>query len=208
MRQVLSTALVALIVGALAGVTASTFAQSPDEQTRTVEPAAVSNINAHRVDGKHAVGFTNKRLARRNKLVATNKQGFLPSNIVKPLWGTIKHKPAGFADGIDNEGVTNISVTQVSHGEIVPGTTGWVYATCPAGSVVVGGGHAKGTSLLYDVIVSRATDDRTWGLYITNQYGSSVGVTAYAMCLTVEPGATVATVRTGTRVTAKSPDGK
>ena len=30
--------------------------------------------------------------------LADNAYGFLPSNIVKPYWGYIKNKPAGFAD--------------------------------------------------------------------------------------------------------------
>jgi len=99
MRQVLSTALTALVVAALTAVTVSALAQDAPAAERTVAPAAVSKINADRVDGKHAIGYTTKRLSRRNKLVATNKQGYLPSNIVKPFWGNVLNKPAPFADG-------------------------------------------------------------------------------------------------------------
>ena len=94
MRQVLSTALVAVIVGALAGVTAGTFAQA---EPGAAAPAA-KVVNADRVDGKHAVAYTNKRGVRAGKLVATNARGLLPSNIVQPYWGYIKNKPGILAD--------------------------------------------------------------------------------------------------------------
>ena len=95
MRQILSTALVAVIVGALAGVTAGTLAQA--EPGSAVEPTAKVR-NADRVDGKHAVAYTNKRGVRAGKLVATNARGLLPSNIVQPYWGYIKNKPGILAD--------------------------------------------------------------------------------------------------------------
>ncbi len=125
MRQIISTAVVAVIVGALAGATMSAVAQAPAEQAIT--PAA--GINAASVDGKSAVGYTTKKLARRGKLVATNRSGELPSNIVRPLWrlmvGTpatfadgqvgwneVVGTPAGFADGVDNEGVAGVTLTR------------------------------------------------------------------------------------------------
>ena len=148
MRQVLSTAITALVVAALTAVTVSALAQDAPTTERTISPAAVSNINAHRVDGKHAVGFTNKPLARRNKLVATNKQGLLPSNIVKPLWGAIKHKPAaladgqiswselqgipaGFADGVDNVDTTTSYIATESP-DIAVGASVTLIVTYPA----------------------------------------------------------------------------
>jgi hypothetical protein len=36
--------------------------------------------------------------------VATNAKGYLPANIVNPQWSSIKNKPAGFADGVDDIG--------------------------------------------------------------------------------------------------------
>jgi len=110
MRQILSTGLVALIVGALAGATVSAVAQSPAEPV--IVPAAVSNINAHKVDGRHAVGSGASKAKRARKLVATNKYGLLPSNIIKPTWGSIKNKPAGFADGVDNVGYSSFVLVQ------------------------------------------------------------------------------------------------
>ena len=95
MRQIISTAVVAVIVGALAGATMSAVAQAPAEQSIT--PAA--GINADKVDGKHAIGYTTRKLARRGKLVATNRRGELPSNIVSPLWRLMRGVPATLADG-------------------------------------------------------------------------------------------------------------
>jgi hypothetical protein len=67
-----------------------------------VQVAAASG-NAHRVDGKHAVGFGASVASRSGKLVATsNDTGLLPSDIILPLWSLLQGVPAGFADGIDN----------------------------------------------------------------------------------------------------------
>ena len=54
--------------------------------------------NAHRVDGKHAVGAGATKAARAGKLVATNSKGFLPNNIIKKAVNSAKlgGKPKGF----------------------------------------------------------------------------------------------------------------
>jgi len=200
MRQVLSTAITAMIVAALTAVSISALAQDAPTTERTVAPAAVSNINAHRVDGKHAVGFTNKRLARRNKLVATNKQGFLPSNIVKPLWGTIKNKPApfadgqiswselqgipaGFADGVD-AGDTTTSYIAAESPDIAAGHATTVAVTYPASqdleiSVIPQGDGlwattmASSASNLGDEIIYRSGNTINHYLYFQNYGGST-----------------------------------
>ena len=128
MRQIASTAVVALVVSTLTVTTMTVLAQEP----QTVVPAAVSNINAHRVDGKHAVGAGASPADRAGKLVATNADGRLPSNILKPVWNLLQgvpadladgqvgwsevtNKPSGFADGSDNVGFfSNIQVTQTT----------------------------------------------------------------------------------------------
>lgn len=147
MRQVISTAIVAVIVGALAGATMSAVAQAPAEQAIT--PAA--GINAATVDGKSAVGYTNKKRARRGKLVATNKQGLLPSNIVQPFWGHIKNKPgiladqqiswgevvgkpAGFADNADSVGY--VSEIQPALYSVVGTGALWIWVDAPLGTDV------------------------------------------------------------------------
>ncbi|HET7734939.1 MAG TPA: hypothetical protein VFK52_03110 [Nocardioidaceae bacterium] len=49
----------------------------------SVAGALQKGLNADQVDGKHAVGAKTPIAKRKNKLVATNKQGFLPSSIIK-----------------------------------------------------------------------------------------------------------------------------
>jgi hypothetical protein len=105
MRGLISTALVAVVVSIVASATVSALAQS--------QPSAVVDINAHRVDGKHAVGAGASIDRRAGKLVATNSEGYLPPNIVKPLWSSIQDVPGGFADGNDNIGYfSNVQFTQ------------------------------------------------------------------------------------------------
>ena len=79
-----------------------------------------AGVNADRVDGKDAVSATGKKKARAGKLVATDTKGYLPSNILRPLWGLIQGLPGILADG------------QVSWGELLgipadlaDGQVGW-----------------------------------------------------------------------------------
>ena len=102
MRQILSTAIVALVVAALTAVTVSAMAQSGPE---SVNPAAVSDIDAHRVDGRHAVGAGASRARRAGKLVATDSDGYLPSDILSP-------RP-----------VTDIDLTSVERAFTIPGNS-------------------------------------------------------------------------------------
>ena len=69
-RKHLSTILVAM-------VTAAVTAGAP------AIAAAFDALNADKVDGKHAVGAGASVTKRKGKLVATNKQGRLPNNIIK-----------------------------------------------------------------------------------------------------------------------------
>jgi microcystin-dependent protein len=94
MRQIVSTALVAVVVGAVAGATMGAVAQSPAQEPGQAIVPSVTSLNAHRVDGRHAVSAKASRARRAGKLVATNKQGLLPANIIRPAWGLIQGKPA------------------------------------------------------------------------------------------------------------------
>jgi len=99
--------LVAFIIAmgmVIAVASAPTLGQVAEE---AIEIAA--GLNADTVDGRHAVGSGASKAKRARKLVATNRKGYLPSNIVKPYWGAIKNKPAGFADGVDDIGPTYTS---------------------------------------------------------------------------------------------------
>ena len=200
MRQILSTALVAVIVGALAGATMSAVAQAPAE--RAITPAA--GINAASVDGKSAVGYTNKKNVRRGKLVATNKVGELPSNIVRPFWGYIKNKPgiladdqiswgevmgtpAGFADGVDNAGVTGVTVKVVYNSAwIEANDNGFVDVACPPGSRVVGGGHSATVFGVRNV--ASFPEGNGWFAAFANTVSPRQTIDAFALCLSADGG--------------------
>ncbi len=196
MRQIISTAVVAVIVGALAGATMSAVAQAPAEQAIT--PAA--GINAATVDGKSAVGYTKDRLRRKNKLVATNRHGFLPSNIVKPKWGLISGKPgilddgqiawnelqgipAGFADGVDAGDTMTSYVAATSSLTSVGHTTSFVvnYPVTLDLEVSVfpeGGGYwattaSNQTADMGDEIIIRSGDYIERYFYFKNYAGSA-----------------------------------
>jgi hypothetical protein len=99
-----------------------------------IDPAAVSNINAHRVDGRHAVKMTSNVDLRKGRLMAFSGQGYLPANIVQggvatiaalqsavgavneadnPVhWNQIQGVPPTIADGVDHVGYA--SATQAS----------------------------------------------------------------------------------------------
>jgi hypothetical protein len=135
MRQVLSTALVALVVGVFGGGTVGLLAQAPEGERATqqaVTPAA--GINADKVDGKHAVGARATRAQRAGKLVATNSLGLLPGNIVKPKWGLIQEVPLGFADGVDDVGY--VSATQPATYNAASGVKVSAFADTPIGTDV------------------------------------------------------------------------
>jgi hypothetical protein len=161
MRQLVSTALAACIVGSVAGATVSTVAQAPVEP-----PVSTTAVNADTVDGLSAVKATSQKPKRANKLVAADAKGFLPSNIVKAKWGLIADKPAfladgqvgwnevagvpaaladgqvgwgelqgipsGLADGVDDAGVTGIRISYWNGPQVsVAANGGWNRSTAP-----------------------------------------------------------------------------
>lgn len=201
MRQILSSALVALIVGSLAGLTVSAMAQSEPAADPAVE---LAGVNADTVDGRHAVGAGASPQQRRNKLVATDASGQLPANIVKPPWnritgkpealadgqidwGEVGSKPGGFADGVDNQGVTKVTLTTVfSPGvSVSAGQTAFVTATCPAGSKPTGGGGGSTSALIY--MTKSYPIDSGWVTWVYNASGLTYYYVAYAVCLSTTP---------------------
>ena len=48
-----------------------------------IGPSAVANVNADRVDGRHAVKYTSNKTARKGKLMAFGATGYLPNNIIQ-----------------------------------------------------------------------------------------------------------------------------
>jgi hypothetical protein len=171
-----------------------------------VTPSA--GLNADKVDGKDAVAATGKAAQRANKLVATNKQGLLPANILRPLWsllqgipavladgqvswGEVANPPAGFADGVDDAGVTGVKLTK-SYGPLVSvpvNDSKTATADCPSDSRVTGGGFSvtfadKDTALLY----SLPEDADTWIIGVSNFSDThTFSIRAVAVCMSVEP---------------------
>jgi hypothetical protein len=171
-RQLLSTAIVALVVAALTAVTVSAVAQSPAETP--VSPAA---LNADTVDGLHAVKATKNTKARANKLVATNAKGFLPSNIVKAVTGVKVTRVAGPKSSPQADGVT------------------FAYAYCPEGSLIVGGGADIDTgndgsaANVTHFLSNQPGGPRNWFARAWKQLGTggTYQVQAFAICLSTEP---------------------
>jgi hypothetical protein len=213
MRHLISTALVALIIGALAGATMSGVAQEPSNTDPPDDRAfEVAGINADRVDGKHAIGSTYDSNLRKNKLVATNKQGLLPSNIVKPKWGLIRNKPGiladgqvgwgevnnkpgGFADGVDNAGVTGIKLTYVEvKRTLAPGKDFADIAKCPTGAKVTGGGFYSGGVFGFEAIRSHPLSDLSgWASGGRNPTSSDMPVSTTAVCMQITPSGALTT---------------
>ena len=195
MRHILSTALVAVLVGSLAGVTAGTLAQAEPETERSVTPAATV-ANADKVDGQHAVPYTGNKSKRKYRLVATNRNGMLPGNIVKPYWGNIQNKPKGFADGVDNAGVTKLKLTRVMTGKSIPaGQRSAVYAYCPPepASFAVGGGfHLNNDDVVVLHSLPLTTNPSGWKLMVKNNASVAENAYVFAVCLTAWPDNTLA----------------
>jgi len=169
----------------IAVASAPTVAQVADENAERVFELAA---NADSVDGQHAVKYSTKKSKRANKLVATNAAGYLPSNIVKPRWGYIKNKPAGFADNKDNVGVARLAIKQANgYKSFAAGATGSVEVACPAGSKVVGGGFSQ-PSFDVRITVSRPYGLDTWKVWALNLGTVTRAVSVYALCVATVPG--------------------
>ena len=201
LRQAFAFAIAIGMVIAVAAAPTIAQQQDPDAE-RVFEPAG---INADKVDGKHAVAYTAKKGVRAKKLVATNSIGMLPPNIVRPKWsliqgkpavladgkvgwGEVANKPAGFADGVDNAGVTGVKLTFVETSVTVPaGGTAAPTAWCPSGAKVTGGGFyvsAWGWEATrnqpYDTLVGWAAGGRNTG-------GGSLDLKVFAICMSTTP---------------------
>jgi hypothetical protein len=108
-------------------------------------------------------------------------------------WNAIPNIPAGFADGVDNEGVTSVRLTRV----LGPVTTipagvgqfGSSMATCPAGQRATGGGFFSTPLNIFDLSQSTPVGNLTgWFADGTNSSAAdTINLTAYAVCASVEP---------------------
>lgn len=112
-------------------------------------------------------------------------------------WNAIPNKPAGFADGIDDAGVTGVKVTRVSGPKSAPQADGvtFAYAYCPEGSLLVGGGadidtgNNQGAADLTHFLSNQPGGSRNWFARAWKQLGSggTYQVQAFAICLSIEP---------------------
>lgn len=193
-RKPVSLLLGAIALGVLVGTQALAGTEAPAE-LRTARPddgvslAARKVPNADKVDGRHAVGAKATRKQRANKLVATDKLGRLPPDIVKPRWKLITGMPAGFRDGRDDQGVTHFYVREKSvtaNAAIGGGDTnvrcdGGDYAT--GGSVVSMPPGAFIAQGLPDAPASAGGAPIGWGaVYERIQSGVTGTITVYVIC--------------------------
>jgi hypothetical protein len=120
--------------------------------------------NADKVDGKHAVGAKATVDARKKKLVATSRQGYLPNNIIKqaPDSAKLGGKAAG-AYMSDWEYVRGANVS------LDIGEYGSAVATCPAGKYIVSANFTTTDGIPDSPTVFRS---------IINEDQTSVGFTA------------------------------
>ena len=156
-------------------------------QSSAFTPAAVAN--ADKVDGRHAVGFGATKKQRATKLVATNKSGLLPSNIVKPKWSLIQGMPAGFKDGKDNRGVTKFYVKEKTTTANAVVGSGDLNIRCDTGDFATGGSiyalpaGAFIAQSLPDYPASAGSAPIGWaGTYERVQSDVTATITVYAVC--------------------------
>jgi len=98
LRKRLPMAIVVAVTLSLTGLAA--LAQGGGQVT----PAAVSNINANKVDGRDAVKATQSLNKRKGKLMSFNSAGYLPTNIVDGNVATLTSlgSTTGAVNEVDN----------------------------------------------------------------------------------------------------------
>jgi hypothetical protein len=116
-------------------------------------------------------------------------------------WNAIPNKPAGFADGVDDEGVTTVKLTQKGSSllSVLVGEWDNSFIDCSAGSKVTGGGTLSGSRYPHttDSYPSNAgTRWVAWAHY-TDSVANTLSV--YAVCMSVEPSGALTTASKGVR---------
>jgi len=186
-------------------------AQSEPAAEQAIVPAG---LNADKIDGRHAVGHGASARKRAGKLVATNKKGQLPSNIVKPAWRLILGKPAafrdgqigwgevqgmppGFADGVDHMGMTGITLTR--HGktyDLPKETEDHFTLPCPTGKLVSGGFWVADPE---NMRMERSRPiDNSWQVgahNVSTLQGLQLDV--YVICMSTDPGSAIIVAKKG-----------
>ena len=104
-------------------------------------------------------------------------------------WNAIPNIPAGFADGVDNEGVTAVKIKTVT--STTPETISYQDSSldsvdCPAGFLAVGGGYVASSTTM-NVYESKAFDANTWSVWAYNPGLFTATLTAQVTCMRAEP---------------------
>jgi hypothetical protein len=124
-------------------------------------------------------------------------------------WNAIGNKPAGFADGVDNDGVTAVKISYASSSAstagMALGANIQVTATCDSGKVVGGGAGQNGYG--FQVLDSKPAQPNAWIVWYerdgSTDEGMSSLVFAHAICLTTTPSTSLAS-KGKIKVAAKS----
>ena len=114
-------------------------------------------------------------------------------------WNAIPNKPAGFADGVDDAGVTGLAITRVNGSgvQVTPGTSGIATASCPAGTRILSGGFITET----DVNVYRSyiqIDSDAWTVIAWLPATSPARpLYATAICMSIQPAGSLTVAKKG-----------
>jgi hypothetical protein len=114
-------------------------------------------------------------------------------------WNAIPNKPVGFADGVDDAGVTGLAITRVNGSgvQITPGTSGVATASCPAGTRIISGGFITET----DVNVYRSyiqIDSDAWTVIAWLPATSPARpLYATAICMSIQPAGSLTVAKKG-----------
>ena len=102
-------------------------------------------------------------------------------------WNAIPNIPAGFADGVDDAGVTGLKVTQYSRSSTIAAniSQGITSPNCPPGSRVVGGGHATYSGGVFPYL--SIPSGNYWFAAFDNTTNYAATIEAYVICLSTEP---------------------
>jgi hypothetical protein len=107
-------------------------------------------------------------------------------------WNAIPNTPAGFADGVDHEGVTSVKIKTVlstTPVTIDPGSNAGDTADCPAGFLAVAGGYYVIGYVDIFIYRSRAAGAGSWQVDAFKPASSpgAATLTAQVICLRAEP---------------------
>jgi hypothetical protein len=151
------------------------------------------------------INYPKVKCARGQRLIRWSQQG--PAGAQGPAgpadWNAIGNKPAGFGDGIDDSGVTGITIRRVfgAGPQLAPDTGGSSTADCPDGGKLVGGGFFSGTDFATGqglrVADSAPLDADTWSVFAWNPSTSAKTLQAMALCMTVQPAGAITTAKKG-----------